>query len=280
MSSVATDQKRPLFADEADVVPPAIENEIPTYRAISRYAIFSLLFGMIASFSFASLYFLAFAVVAVILGMLAHRGIKQHSDMLTGRGLANAGITLGLIFGLVVSTYTGVQSFILTQEAQRFGQVYAKVLTEGDFGDALWYGMYPDSRKDVTPADALKEYEQAKTKEKMFKDQKLAPLQGLKKRLAASSGTHLHFVDIEQQGVEDSGGTIYYYATALYEVEGSGAKGSSEAAQFALAIFKGLPKGRHYDWWVDDVQFPYVRKTFVAPEKPVDDGHGHASGGH
>jgi hypothetical protein len=277
MPSVATDQKRPLFADEADLAPSAIENEIPTYRAISKYAVFSLLFGIIASFSFASLYFLVFAVAAVILGILAHLGIKQFPDMLTGRGLANAGIAFGLVFGLVVTTYTGVTSFILTREAQKFGEVYAKVLTDGGMGDILWYGIYPESRKDVTPADALKEYEQAKPKEKMFKDQKIAPLNSLKKRLAAESGTHLHFVDIEQQGVDESGGTIVYFATALYEVEGAGEKG---AKQYALAIFKGVPKGRHYDWWVDDVRFPYEQKTFAAPEKPVDDGHGHAQGSH
>jgi hypothetical protein len=276
MSSVATDQKRPLFADEADLPSSAIENEIPSYRAISQYAIFSVLFGILASFSFASLFFLVFSVLAVILGILAHLGIKQYPEILTGRRLANVGIALGLIFGLVVSTYTGVQSFVLTREAERFGQVYAKVLSEGNMGDAMWYGLYPDNRKNKTPAQALQEYEQAKTKERMFMDQKLAPLQGLKKRMAATSGTHLHFVDIEQQGVDESGAQVVYFATALYEVEGAHGTESPDAKQYALAIFKGFPKGRHYDWWVDDVKFPYQRKTFEAPAKPVDDGHGHA----
>ncbi len=116
---MATDQKSPPFADEAALVPSAIENEIPTYRAISKYAIFSVLFGIISSFSFASLFFLVFSVGAVILGILAHLAIKQYPDMFTGRRLANVGIALGLIFGLVVSTYTGVQSFLLTREAAR-----------------------------------------------------------------------------------------------------------------------------------------------------------------
>ena len=35
-----------------------------------------------------------------MLGMLAHRTIRRYPDMLTGHGLANAGIALGLIFGL------------------------------------------------------------------------------------------------------------------------------------------------------------------------------------
>ena len=274
---MATDQKRELFADDAELAPSAIENEIPSYRAISRYAVFSLICGIIASFSFASLFFLVFSVAAVILGILAHLGIKKYPDMITGRGLANVGIALGLIFGLIVSTYTGVHALILSQSANRFGQVYLKVLAEGNLGDALWYGQFPDNRKDLTPEDALKEYEQAKTKEKMFRDQKLAPLKSLKKRLESSKGTHLHFVNIEQQGLDDSGAQIIYFATALYEVEGADDKGSAGEKQYALAIFKGLPKGRNYDWWVEDVRFPYERKTFAAPEKAVDDGHGHGS---
>ena len=220
---MATDQKSPPVADEAALLPSSIENEIPSYRAISKYAIFSVLFGIVASFSLASLFFLVFSVIAVILGILAHIGIKQYPDMLTGRRLANLGIALGLIFGLVVATYTTVQYLVLKREAERFGEIYAKVLAEGNLGDALWYGMYPDSRKDKTPADALRD-QQGKgqfRKERMFMDQKLAPLQGLKKKLAAASGTHLHFVDIEKQGIDESGAQIAYFATALYEIEGT-----------------------------------------------------------
>ena len=111
---MATDQKCELFADDAELAPSAIENEIPSYRAISRYAVFSLICGIIASFSFASLFFV-FSVAAVILGILAHLGIKKYPDMITGRGMANVGIALGLIFGLIVSTYTGVHALILSR---------------------------------------------------------------------------------------------------------------------------------------------------------------------
>ena len=97
-------------------------------------------------------------------------------------------------------------------------------------------------RKNKTPAEALQDYEQTKSKERMFMDQKIAPLQNLKKQLAATGGTHVHFVDIEHQGVDESGGQIVYFATALYEVEGP-AKGSPGTKQYALAIFKGDAEG-------------------------------------
>ncbi len=274
---MATDQKTPDIADEATRAASAIENELPTYRAISKPATFSLLCGILASFAFADLLFLVFAVLAVVLGVLANVGIKRHPDMLTGRRLANAGIALGIIFGLVVTTYTSVQTFILTRDAAQFGKHYAEILQKGTFGDVLWYGLHPTAKKEKTPDKALEEYENTKAKDRMFMDQKIAPLQNLKKYLSGTSGGHLQFVDIESHGVDETGGQIVYYALALYEIEGSGSKDSASATQYALAIFKGVPKatGRGYDWWVDEMRYPYKPKSYALADKPVDDGHGH-----
>jgi hypothetical protein len=200
--------------------------------------------------------------------------------MLTGGRLANVGIALGIVFGLVVTTSTFVHSFIITRDAAQFGKLYAEDLQNGSLGDALYRGLNPHQRKDKTPEQALKEFEAAKQKERMLMDQKLGPLMNLKKYLTGANGGHVHFVDIEDHGTEESGGQIIYYALALFEIEGSGGKGSPQKPQYALAIFKGLPKakGRGYDWWVDDLRYPYQPKTFQVPDKPVDDGHGHAGG--
>ena len=53
-------------------------------------------------------------------------------------------------------------------------------------------------------------------------------------------------------------------------------RSSPKKQQYALAILKGVPKGKQYEWWVDDVRFPYKPKSYVAPAKAPDDGHGHA----
>ena len=55
---MATDQTSGLILDQSAEAPPAIENEIPTYRAISSRAVFSLICGVLASFCFANLFFL------------------------------------------------------------------------------------------------------------------------------------------------------------------------------------------------------------------------------
>ncbi len=69
---------------------------------------------------------------------------------------------------------------------------------------------------------------------------------------------------------------IPIFALALFEVHGPGSKEFPEKEQFALAILKGLREGKQYEWWVEDIRFPYKPRTYVAPTKAPDDGHGHA----
>ena len=66
------------------------------------------------------------------------------------------------------------------------------------------------------------------------------------------------------------------FAFALFEIHGPGSKDSPEQQQFALAILKALPKGKQYEWWVEDVRFPYKPRRTWRPPSLADDGHGHA----
>jgi hypothetical protein len=185
---------------------------------------------------------------------------------------------MGLIFGLTVVTYTGLQHFILKRDAARFAAEYAKVLQDGSFGDVLLYRDLPERRKDQTGAQKQKEYDEMKSRDRMAMEQRMAPLKNLHQALKVNGG-RIRFVDVESQGVDASMvGAVYYYAAVLYEIEGGAAKGAPETPQhqYALALFKARPKGRHYEWWVDDTRFPYVPQSYQLQSKPVDDGHGHA----
>ena len=93
---MATDQKTSTLNTDPELPDSVIENELPAYRAISVRAVFSLVCGAIAIFTFAHPFFYLAAILAVVLGIVAHRAIRQHPDMLTGHGIANAGIALGL----------------------------------------------------------------------------------------------------------------------------------------------------------------------------------------
>ena len=153
---MAIDQRTSTAAAGTAPAGPAIENEIPTYRAISRQAIFSVACGALSVCSFAHPAFYLFSVLAVGLGILAQRAIRRYPDMLTGAGLANAGITLGLVFGLISGTVSTVQYFVRKRQAEEFARKYAEVLKSPNEGDVLWYGTHPDLRKEKTGAQLCK----------------------------------------------------------------------------------------------------------------------------
>lgn len=269
---MATDQStRGIVAE-----PPgtsAIENELPTYRAISTRAIVSLICGVLSLFSVASPYFFLLAVLAVVLGVTADRKIQRHPDMLTGRGLAKAGAAMGFIFGLGIFTITTVQGMLRTRDAEHFAREYAQVLKTKGMGELLWLELPPAQRKTATPEEVLKKFHETKRQEAAMLEMKLGGLRSLKNRLNSSDGQEIHFVKIENEGSE--GMTLW--AQALYEVHGPQTKEYPEP-QYALITFKGIQEEgkRGYGWFEESVTFPYKLGTAAAPTKPVDDGHGHA----
>jgi hypothetical protein len=251
----------------------AIENEFPAYRAISPQAVLSLVLGFVSLFSFMHPFFLSFAVAAIALGVYADRRIQRMSDVLTGRGLAQLGIALGLIFGLASLTTAAVQDFKLVRSASRFARTYETVLKEKPIDHAYWYHQAPQTRKSLSPEEVVKEMK--KSDPRMI-EMTMADLNALKKRLESSPKEQLEFVEIENRGLEG----LNAFATALYKVHGPGTGTYPEKEQFALAIFRGQPINRRFEWTVETVKFPYTPDTFVPAEKPVDDGHGHAPGEH
>ena len=71
-------------------------------------------------------------------------------------GLANAGIALGLIFGLGCGTYTTVQTYVRTRMSEKFAHQYEGILQSNSLADLLWYNLHPDGRKDQTGEQLVK----------------------------------------------------------------------------------------------------------------------------
>jgi hypothetical protein len=276
-SSVATDQKISTLSIDPEAPDSVIENELPAYRAISVQAIFSMVCGAVAIFTFAHPIFYLAAILAVVLGIVAHRAIRLHPDMLTGHGLANAGIALGLIFGLGCATYTTVQTYVRTSLSEKFAHQYEGILQSNSLPDLLFYNLHPDARKDQTGEQVLKSLDSTKPKEKMMVEQKYGPLLTLNKRLKSSKDEHVEFVAIETTGEDDShGAEMPIFALAVFEINGPGSKEFPEKKEYAMAILKGRRKDKQYEWWVEDVKYPYTPKSYVPAAKgPPDDGHGH-----
>ncbi len=274
---MATDQKINVIDAGTDQIASVIENELPAYRAISRLAVFSLIFGFLAIFSFAHWFFYLFAILAIVAGVAANMTIGRYSDVLTGKGLASAGIALGLIFGLAAGTVATVESYVRNREAEKFVKKLVVMLKAPSPGEAFWWGHHPDMRKEKTPIQYVHEVEAAKGKERMAMDQRFGQLSRIRARLAAAPGEDIHFVKIESTGVDDGRGLeIGIYALAVFELEGPATKEFPETQQFAAAFMKARTKGKQYEWWVENFMFPYQPSSFVPAGKPVDDGHGHA----
>jgi hypothetical protein len=275
---VATDQKTGTLVIDPELPGSAIDNELATYRAISKLAIYSILCGALSIFCWAHPLFYVASVLAVVLGFLAYRSIRQYPDMLTGHGLASTGIALGLIFGLGCVTYSTVQSFVRTRLASRFATQYAETVQSSSLADILALHQHPSVRKDETGEQLQKRIETASAKEKMMVDQKYGSLMAVRKRLASSKDAHFEFKSIEAVGEDDShGAVIPVFALAVFEVHGPATKEFPEKEQNALVVLKGIMNGKQYEWWVDEMKFPYVPKSYVAPAAaPSDDGHGHA----
>jgi hypothetical protein len=275
---VATDQKaRGIGADSSRTV-SVIENELPTYRAISALAILSVVCGGLAIFSFAHPIFYVFPVLSICLGIMAHRSIRRFPDMLTGSGLANAGMLLGLVFGLASGTIVTVQYLVRSRQAEKFARKYAEVLKMPTMGDVIKFTRHPEAVKDKTSAELLQEFEANRADQRHLMEMMMGPmghLINLRKRLA-SQDQQVKFVEIESVGDDDSHGTeLQVFATAVFEITGPPTKEFPEPRQYALAILKARPHGRQYEWWTESVRFPYKPRTYVATPKPADDGHGH-----
>jgi hypothetical protein len=266
---VSIEQSTTVNPAETVAVSP-IENEIPTYRAISPQAVFSVILGFLAILSFAHWSFLACAVGAVVLGVLADRRIVRESDVLTGRGIAQAGIALGLIFGLSMVSVTTVQNWILVSQASRFAKTYEDVLKRGSFEDAIWYGQNPQYRTTKTPQEIMTEIKGNRKGAPMF-EMEQASLIRLRGRLN-EGGAEIHFSRIEQYGRE----RLDPVAAALYELHPGGDKPLPDEEKFALVVMKGIKNKSRLEWWVERVAFPYIPDSYKPTIKPPDDGHGHA----
>lgn len=253
----------------------ANENELLTYRAVSPRAVFSLIFGVLAVLCYTHWFFLTFAAVAILLGITADRKIQRFPDMLTGKALAQAGIVLGLLFGLTSVTIASVQGFLRERQAKSFALQYAERLEKGSLNELIWLGQAPSVRSKTTPDKMVKEMKDSGADQQMM-DMQTAGVRELKEQLS-KPGAEVHFEKIEDHGIDG----LNLYAAALYDVHLSAEpqeRPIPEGERFALAYLKAAKVEGRYQWWVEELKFPYKPASFVKPQAAVDDGHGHAPG--
>lgn len=264
-----------------------IENEIPTYRAVSPTAVASLGLGVLSALSFTSLFWTSTAVLAVVFGVVSLRSLKRFPDVLTGRSFAQAGIAMGLVFGVTSVAYVVVSLVILYSDARTFARQFNETLVETQMrkpletSDVVWYMIPSSMRRGITPEDA-----KAQLSSMMKNSEKVAHIDGsLRAMIGHAKDDPIEFVSVESAEFID----LNAYASVLFRV-GSPAKAEHEHKEgethdperekgigYALVLFKGTgPRNSPNRWHVDDIRYPYEPNSYVAPiAPPPDDGHGH-----
>lgn len=266
---MAIDPSAPPKLAQAHAV-PVIENEIPAYRAISGMAIASVVLGLASAFSFADPTFLVAAVGAVAAGLLADRRVRRRPDALTGRGLAQAGVFLGLIFGLAAVTHERVDSYLRDRRINAFADEFLKTLAEGETIEAMWYKQPPAVRAGMSPKELHQKALAASKMARYEYDESVKQVEKIKAKLAR--GGHLHRLGIESAGYQD----LQPYGSILVEVEGVPEPGSPHESNLIALVVKGEKKAATYKWFVSSLLTDRKRgEGYVPPPKPVDDGHGH-----
>lgn len=245
---------------------PVLENELPTYRAISTWAVGSLILGLLAAFSFADPTFLVAAAGAIGAGAMGLRMIGKYPDLLTGRGLANVGIGLGLVCGLSSATLNFVQKQILVRQAKAFAELYCETLAEGDFAEIIYLQAPPAQRAETTPERMLEEL-QATPGESFEGDPRTATIRDLQDKLRRSADEHVHLARIED--VVYDGITPVAYALIVFD--GPEAE-KNPAEQYAMAALRSADFQGGRQWYVESVRYPY---QVGSTAQVVESAHGH-----
>lgn len=243
-----------------------IENELPTYRAISSWAIASLVLGVTSLVSFASLNFVIASVGAIVTGALAQRAIRRYPDLMTGSGLANFGIAIGLITGLSAPTVTLVQHSIIARNAKVYADQLALALQDQGMEEAFWLAQHPGIRDGTTPKRLMEEIN-ASPEQEMSSDSRLGAFRTMSSRVASSDQQHVHVDAIESKGYSG----ITPYANVRVVLDGPGTE-IFPALQFALIQVEGAYIDGKREWYVKDVVFPYEAGT---RSSVVESAHGH-----
>ena len=119
-------EPKPTSLQADSLAASAIENEIPAYRAIAASAVVALILGVASILCFVELVFPAARRTGSLVGFTADRKIQRFPDLFVGRGMAQAGLGLGLVFGLTAVTIGTAQSFLLAKQAKDFGRAFAR----------------------------------------------------------------------------------------------------------------------------------------------------------
>lgn len=264
-------------AAETEAYVSPIENELPSYRAISPMAVGSLIFGLLSALAYADLKFTIAAVIAIGLGAIALLRIRKQPDVLTGAALAQVGLALGLIFGLSAATITYTQIFLLKQRAEAFvRQEVVPVLNERDLDGALWFRLNPDERRGLSGAQVRAKFADPGNPDPMAFEMSAGPVVTVAKLLEEHPEAQVAFGAIEQ--TEFTGITPTVLARLeIQQYEPESVQNDLERVERTSIgiLLKSQGGAQNESWWVDDYVYPYKPESYEPKVPSIEEEHGH-----
>lgn len=107
------------------------EEQIDSYRAVSHWAVLSLLFGASSALVLVHPLMAFLPALAVICGAAALRQIQHYWPTYVGRWAALLGLWLALVFAVAMPTRLLIWHFQIEAEAIRFGDEFMRLLLDG-----------------------------------------------------------------------------------------------------------------------------------------------------
>ena len=247
---------------------------IPAYRAVSPTAVVSLLLGLLAVASFVEPTFFAASALAIVVGLVADRKIRRMPEVYTGRGLAQAGIAMGLVFGLAAGTNMIVNAMIIRRGANAFGREVAKALDSAELERVVHLKMPSDARKELKAGEALERLRKAGASSPDIYVTEVGAIEAIISRIKGGLG-HVEFEEVESTAHAG----VVPVAGARVRITGPPEPKGVPTGDHAWLELKGeFGTGR---WHLGTVKYPYEPKTVglqssATSKKGDDDGHGHS----
>ena len=110
---------------------PAEEENVVHYRSVSRTAVVSLLLGLLSFTAIFSPIMWCVPIVAVTLAVVALRTIPKDRAAVLGRGAAQVGLALGLVFLAFATTLDTVRQRTLYRLARPHTRKWVELVREG-----------------------------------------------------------------------------------------------------------------------------------------------------
>ncbi len=112
------------------------ETAVSTYRSISLAAVLALVFGCASALALIHPFLWVIPAVAVVIAIVALRGIAREGANLTGRGLAITGLVLALFFGSWAPTRIVTRQSHLYRQARPYADQWLELMRAGKLYEA------------------------------------------------------------------------------------------------------------------------------------------------